>query len=178
MEKTFEITETEFKQIWEWKVTTSSPCLYPCSVGSILLLQFLKAETLSWKSCLNSERSIVATNPGNQLVCQGFTISNSKQCLPQRGAMRELKELFLSLDDCNQLISTLFDLPEKKIICHNSTVIWSLGGSLDLSRLQDCLLKMLPHWPQFGNASYINVFHNTTLLFTSAIRLISDIKKD
>ena len=173
MEKTFEITETEFN---EGSVLHHHVCTH--ALWAILLLKFLKAETLSWKSCLNSERSIVATNPGNQLVCQGFTISNSKQCLPQRGAMRELKELFLSLDDCNQLISTLFDLPEKKIICHDSTVIWSLGGSLDLSRLQDCLLKMLPHWPQFGKASYINVFHNTTLLFTSAIRLISDIKKD
>ena len=144
MEKTFEITETEFKQIWEWRVTTSSPRLYPCSVGSILLLEFLKAETLSWKSCLNSERSIVATNPGNQLVCQGFTISNSKQCLPQRGAMRELKELFLSLDDCNQLISTLFDLPEKK----SYAITQQLSEALeDLLIYQDCKIAFWRCYP-------------------------------
>ena len=144
MEKTFEITETEFKQIWEWRVTTSSPRLYPCSVGSILLLEFLKAETLSWKSCLNSERSIVATNPGNQLVCQGFTISNSKQCLPQRGAMRELKELFLSLDDCNQLISTLFDLPEKKSYAITQQLSEALEGLLIY---QDCKIAFWRCYP-------------------------------
>ena len=69
---------------------------------------------LSWKNCLNLERSIVATNPGNQLVCQGFTISNSRQCLPQKRSNERTEKAVLSLDDCNQLISKLFDLPEKK----------------------------------------------------------------
>ena len=69
------------------------------------------------------------------MVCQGFTISNSKQCLPQRGAMRELKELFLSLDDCNQLISTLFDLPEKKSYAITQQLSEALEGLLIY---QDC----------------------------------------